>query len=310
MIAKSKRKSKAKRPRAAVRKSKTPRKTSRKKTTAKKAVIKKTTAKRTAAKKKTALKRPPPGPRTPRAPATKRAAKTARRPNSSLKAKPYYITTAISYPNGVPHIGHAYEAIATDAIARFMRLDGRDVFFLTGTDEHGIKMLQTANREGVTPRELADRNVKLFREMVKRLNCSNDDFIRTTEPRHHRSSAAIWERMVKAGDIYLSKYSGWDSVRDEAYYDVSETRLDDKGQRAGPQNSPAEWVGEENYFFKLSAYQQKLLDLYARVPDFVLPRERLNEVASFVKGALKALSPLRANFVLRIPVPPDPKDVT
>src|SRR6266850_2368784 len=220
-----------------------------------------------------------------------------------MSAKPrYYITTAISYPNGVPHIGHAYEAIATDAIARFMRLDGYDVFFLTGTDEHGIKMLQTANREGVTPRELADRNVKLFQEMVKRLNCSNDDFIRTTEPRHHRSSAAIWERMVEAGDIYLDKYAGWYSVRDEAYYDEKETRLDDKGQRLGPQGTPVEWVEEESYFFKLSAYQQKLLDLYARVPDFVLPRERLNEVASFVKGGLKDLSLSRTTFTWGIPV--------
>src|SRR6266850_2499027 len=227
-----------------------------------------------------------------------------------MSAKPrYYITTAIAYPNGVPHIGHAYEAIATDAIARFMRLDGRDVFFLTGTDEHGIKMLQTANREGVTPRELADRNVKLFQEMVKRLNCSNDDFIRTTEPRHHRSSAAIWERLVEAGDIYLDKYAGWYSVRDEAYYDEKETRLDDKGQRLGPQGTPVEWVEEESYFFKLSAYQQKLLDLYARVPDFVLPRERLNEVASFVKGGLKDLSLSRTTFTWGIPVPGDPKHI-
>jgi methionyl-tRNA synthetase len=137
----------------------------------------------------------------------------------------FYITTAISYPNGAPHIGHAYEAIATDAIARFMRLDGHDVYFLTGTDEHGIKMLQTANREGVAPRELADRNVSRFQAMVKRLECSNDDFIRTTEERHYRSSAAIWERMNKAGDIYLSKYAGWYSVRDEAYYADGETTV-------------------------------------------------------------------------------------
>src|ERR1700676_1367478 len=121
-----------------------------------------------------------------------------------MAAKPYYITTAIAYPNGAPHIGHAYEAIATDAIARFMRLDGYDVFFLTGTDEHGIKMLQTANREGVTPRDPADRHVQLFQGMVKRLNCPNDDYIRTTEPRHYLSSAAIWERMAKNGDIYQS----------------------------------------------------------------------------------------------------------
>src|SRR5262252_8954994 len=228
----------------------------------------------------------------------------------SAGGKPrYYVTTAIAYPNGVPHIGHAYEAIATDAIARFMRLDGYDVYFLTGTDEHGIKMLQTASKEGITPRELADRNVKLFQEMVRRLNCSNDAYIRTTEPRHYASSAAIWERMAKAGDIYLSKYSGWYSVRDEAYYDVSETTLDDKGQRIGPQGTPVEWVEEESYFFRLSAYQQKLIDLYERVPDFVLPRERLNEVASFVRGGLKDLSISRTTFTWGVPVPGDPKHV-
>ena len=151
-----------------------------------------------------------------------------------MPGKPYYITTAIAYPNGAPHIGHAYEAIATDAIARFMRLDGHDVFFLTGTDEHGIKMLQTAGREKLTPRELVERNVPRFQAMVKTFNCSNDDFIRTTEPRHYASSMAIWEKMQAAGDIYLDKYAGWYSVRDEAYYDESETRLDDKGAAARP----------------------------------------------------------------------------
>jgi methionyl-tRNA synthetase len=221
----------------------------------------------------------------------------------------YYVTTAIAYPNGAPHIGHAYEAIATDAIARFMRLDGHDVFFLTGSDEHGIKMLQTAAKEGVSPRELADRNVALFQEMVKRLNCSNDDYIRTTEPRHYKSSQAIWERMAQNGDIYLSKYSGWYSVRDEAYYAEDETRVDDKGQRLGPLGTPVEWVEEESYFFKLSAYRDKLLDLYTRVPDFVLPRERLNEVASFVRGGLKDLSVSRTTFTWGVPVPGDPKHV-
>src|SRR5882762_11825125 len=175
MIAKSKRKSKAKRPRPAVRKSKTPRKTARKKTTAKKAPIKKATAKRTAAGKKAAPKRAAPRPTTARAPETRRAAKTAQRPNSSLTAKPYYITTAISYPNGVPHIGHAYEAIATDAIARFQRLDGKDVFFLTGTDEHGLKMIQTAEAEKLPTLEVATRNALRFKEMDERLNISFDD---------------------------------------------------------------------------------------------------------------------------------------
>jgi methionyl-tRNA synthetase len=222
---------------------------------------------------------------------------------------PYYITTAIAYPNGAPHIGFAYELIATDAIARFKRLDGHDVFFLTGTDEHGIKMLQTASKEGITPRQLLDRTVPRFRELLDRLNCSNDAFIRTTEERHHRSSMAIWERMQKAGDIYLDKYSGWYSVRDEAYYDAGETTVDAKGQRFGPLGTPVEWVQEESYFFRLSAYQDKLLELYERQPDFVLPKERLNEVASFVRGGLRDLSLSRTTFDWGIPVPGDPKHI-
>jgi methionyl-tRNA synthetase len=219
----------------------------------------------------------------------------------------FYITTAISYPNGPPHIGHAYEAIATDAIARFMRLDGFDVYFLTGTDEHGQKMQQTAAREGLTARQLRDRNVPRFEAMVKLLNCSNDDFIHTTEERHHRASVAIWEKMAAAGDIYLDKYAGWYSVRDEAYYAENETHLNDQKQRiATKTGTPVEWVEEESYFFKLSAYQQKLLDLYERVPDFVLPKERLNEVASFVRGGLQDLSISRTTFDWGVKVPPDP----
>jgi methionyl-tRNA synthetase len=221
----------------------------------------------------------------------------------------FYITTAISYPNGAPHIGHAYEAIATDAIARFMRLDGYDVYFLTGTDEHGIKMLQTAGRDGITPRELTERNVPRFQAMVERLDCSNDDFIRTTEERHHRSSAAIWQLMDKAGDIYLSKYTGWYSVRDEAYYAEDETTVGEDKVRRAPSGTPVEWVEEESYFFRLSKYQQKLLDLYESVPDFVLPRERLNEVASFVRGGLKDLSISRTTFTWGIPVPGDPRHI-
>jgi methionyl-tRNA synthetase len=223
---------------------------------------------------------------------------------------PYYITTAISYPNGPPHIGHAYEVIATDAIARFKRLDGYDVFFLTGTDEHGQKMLQTAAKEGLTPRDILARNVPRFQAMAKKLNCSNDDFIRTTEERHYRASAAIWERMAANGDIYLSKYAGWYSVRDEAYYAEDETQLNEHKVRiATKTGTPVEWVEEESYFFKLSAYQQKLLDLYDKVPDFVLPRERLNEVASFVRGGLQDLSISRTTFDWGVPVPGDPKHV-
>jgi methionyl-tRNA synthetase len=190
-----------------------------------------------------------------------------------------------------------------------MRLDGYDVFFLTGTDEHGIKMLQTATKEKITPRELIDRTVPRFQAMVERLNCSNDDFIRTTEERHYRSSEAIWQRMEAAGDIYLDKYSGWYSVRDEAYYDEQETKLTEKGERVGPQGTPVEWVEEESYFFKLSAYQDKLLELYARHPDFVLPKERLNEVASFVKGGLRDLSISRTTFDWGVKVPGNAKHI-
>jgi methionyl-tRNA synthetase len=221
----------------------------------------------------------------------------------------YYLTTAIHYPNGPPHIGHAYEEIATDAIARFMRLDDYDVYFLTGTDEHGIKMLQTATKAQMTPRELIARTVPRFKDMVERLNCSNDDFIRTTETRHHRSSEAIWQRMEAAGDIYLDKYSGWYSVRDEAYYDEEETKLDEKGQRIGGQGTPVEWVEEESYFFRLAAYGQKLLDYYERHPDFVLPKERFNEVASFVRAGLRDLSISRTTFEWGIKVPGNPRHI-
>jgi methionyl-tRNA synthetase len=223
---------------------------------------------------------------------------------------PFYVTTAISYPNGPPHIGHAYEAIATDAIARFIRLDGYDVYFLTGTDEHGQKMQQTAAREGLTARQLRDRNVPRFEAMVKLLNCSNDDFIHTTEERHHRASQAIWQAMEKNGDIYLDKYAGWYSVRDEAYYAEGETHLNEQKQRiASKTGTPVEWVEEESYFFKLSSYQQKLLDLYERVPDFVLPKERLNEVASFVRSGLQDLSISRTTFDWGVKVPGNDKHI-
>jgi len=221
----------------------------------------------------------------------------------------YFITTAISYPNGVPHIGHAYELIATDAIARFKRLDGYNVFFLTGTDEHGMKMVQTASREGLGPRELVERNVPRFEAMTEKLACSNDQFIRTTEERHYRSSRAIWEKMRENGDIYLSKYAGWYSVRDEAFYAEGETSVGEDGVRRGPQGTPVEWVEEESYFFRLSAYQDKLLDLYARVPDFVQPRERLNEVVSFVKSGLQDLSVSRTTFDWGVKVPGDERHV-
>jgi methionyl-tRNA synthetase len=226
-----------------------------------------------------------------------------------MTAPKFYITTAISYPNGAPHIGHAYEALATDAIARFKRLDGYDVYFLTGTDEHGIKMVQTAGKQGITPRQLADKNVPLFEKMVKALNCSNDDFIRTTEARHRRACQDIWLRMQRAGDIYKDKYAGWYSVRDEAYYAEDETELRADGVRYGPQGTPVEWVEEESYFFRLSAYTDRLLKFYDQHPEFVGPVVRRNEVVSFVKGGLDDLSISRTTFNWGIPVPGDERHV-
>jgi methionyl-tRNA synthetase len=222
---------------------------------------------------------------------------------------PFYITTAISYPNDAPHIGHAYEAVATDALARFRRLQGRDVFFLTGTDEHGIKMLQTAKAQGITAAELADRNTPKFRDMVVALNCSNDDFITTREARHATATQELWRRMQEAGDIYLDKYAGWYSVRDEAYYDEGELKEGTDGKKLSPQGTPVEWVEEESYFFRLSAYQDKLLAHYRANPDFIGPDTRANEVTSFVRGGLQDLSISRTTFDWGIPVPGDPKHI-
>jgi methionyl-tRNA synthetase len=253
----------------------------------------------------------------PAAPVAKRAKPATPRAKPAVAAPPaaaaerdtYFITTPIFYPNGIPHIGHAYTAMVTDAIARFQRLDGFDVRFLTGTDEHGLKMQQTAVAEGLTPLALADRNSARFREMMTALNISYDDYIRTTEPRHERACQALWRAIEKNGDIYLGKYAGWYSVRQEAYFDEAETTVGADGIRREPLGSPVEWAEEETYFFRLSAYQDKLLALYADVPDFVLPRERLNEVASFVKGGLKDLSVSRTTFDWGIKVPDAPSHV-
>ncbi|WP_028749323.1 methionine--tRNA ligase [Rhizobium mesoamericanum] len=222
---------------------------------------------------------------------------------------PFYITTAISYPNGKPHIGHAYELIATDAMARYQRLDGKDVFFLTGTDEHGQKMQQTARAEGISAQELADRNSGAFQSMGQLLNASNDDFIRTTQERHHQTSQNIWNLMADSGDIYKDSYAGWYSVRDEAYYQANEIELRPDGVRYGPQGTPVEWVEEASYFFKLSEYQDKLLAHYEANPDFIGPAERRNEVISFVKSGLKDLSISRTTFDWGIKVPNDPDHV-
>ncbi len=221
----------------------------------------------------------------------------------------FYITTPIFYPNGVPHIGHAYTAIATDVLARFARLDGRDVFFLTGTDEHGQKMQQTAEKEGIKPIELADRNSAVFRRMVEALNCSNDDFIRTTEERHREACQEIWRRMEANSDIYLDTYGGWYSVRQEAYFDEKETTVGEDGVRREPLGSEVDWVEEESYFFRLSAYAERLLAHYEANPDFIGPAERRNEVISFVKGGLRDLSISRTTFDWGVPVPGNPDHV-
>ena len=220
----------------------------------------------------------------------------------------FYITTAISYPNGPPHIGHAYELIATDAVARYMRLAGRDVFFCTGTDEHGQKMLKTARDEGVEVSALADRNAEAFRRMGEALDSSADRFIRTTEAAHRKACQALWRAMEASGDIYKDTYNGWYSVRDEAYYGEDETEL--RGDvRIGPQGTPVEWVEEESYFFRLSAYQDRLLELYETNPVFVGPKGRRNEVVSFVKRGLRDLSMSRTTFDWGVPVPGDERHV-
>ena len=224
-------------------------------------------------------------------------------------AKPFYITTAISYPNGRPHIGHAYEAIAADAIARYHRLAGRDVFFMTGTDEHGLKMAQTARERGTTPKLLADEMSSYFREMDDRLNISYDRFIRTTEPAHHRASQALWEAMVARGDLYLGRYEGWYSVRDEAFYGEEELRDGEGSVRLSPHGTPVEWTVEESWFFRLSAYADRLLAYYAAHPDFIRPEGRRNEVVRFVEGGLADLSVSRTSFDWGVPVPDAPGHV-
>lgn len=226
-----------------------------------------------------------------------------------MPTETFYITTPIFYPNGAPHIGHAYTALATDTLARFQRLDGKDVLFLSGTDEHGIKMLQTATAQGITPLALADQNSQRFRDMETLLNVVPDDFIRTTEPRHHAASQSIWRRMQQNGDIYVGRYEGWYSVRQEAYFEESETTVGDDGVRREPLGSPVEWQVEESYFFKLSAYQDRLLAHYEAHPEFIGPAERRNEVMSFVRGGLRDLSISRTSFDWGIKVPGDERHI-
>ncbi|MFF0529177.1 methionine--tRNA ligase [Nocardia amikacinitolerans] len=229
---------------------------------------------------------------------------------SAAERPAFYITTAIAYPNGAPHIGHAYEYISADAIARFKRLDGYDVFFMTGTDEHGQKMQQAAAAEGIPVEELAARNSDVFEQLDKTLDVSYDRFIRTTDADHQAASIAIWERMLANGDIYLDNYSGWYSVRDEAFYTEEETTLLDDGSRVSTETkTPVEWTEESNYFFRLSKYQDRLLALYEEHPEFIAPATRRNEIVSYVKAGLKDLSISRTTFDWGVPVPDHPDHV-
>ncbi|MFI5719631.1 methionine--tRNA ligase [Nocardia sp. NPDC051750] len=229
---------------------------------------------------------------------------------SAVDRPAFYITTAIAYPNGAPHIGHAYEYISTDALARFKRLDGYDVFFLTGSDEHGQKMQQTAAAENISVEELAARNSDVFERMDKSLDVSFDRFIRTTDADHQQACIAIWQRMLDTGDIYLDNYSGWYSVRDEAFYTEEETTLLDDGSRISTETkTPVTWTEESNFFFRLSAYQDKLLALYDEHPEFIAPATRRNEIVSYVKAGLKDLSISRTTFDWGIPVPEHPDHV-
>lgn len=214
--------------------------------------------------------------------------------------KNFYITTPIYYVNDKPHIGHAYTSIACDVLARFKRLDGYNVKFLTGTDEHGQKVEKSAIAANLSPQEFTDMVSQHFRDLTERLNLSNDDFIRTTEPRHIKSAQAIWNRLMESGDIYLGSYAGWYSVRDEAFYAESEL-VDGKA----PTGAPVEWVEEPSYFFKLSKWGEPLLKFYEENPDFILPESRRNEVISFIKGGLQDLSISRTTFKWGIPVPGD-----
>lgn len=217
--------------------------------------------------------------------------------------EPFYITTAISYPNGKPHIGHAYEAIAADVIARFQRAMGRDVRFQTGTDEHGLKMMQKARDLGITPKQLSDEMSSYFIAMCDELNVSYDVFLRTTEDRHHAASQELWRRLEANGDLYLDRYEGWYSVRDEAFYDESELVAGQGGEKLSPQGTPVEWTVEESWFFRLSKYAEPLLQLYNSQPRFIQPDGRRNEVMRFVEGGLRDLSVSRTSFDWGVKVP-------
>ena len=223
--------------------------------------------------------------------------------------KNFYITTPIYYPSGNPHMGHAYSSIVADVFARFKRLEGKNVFFLTGTDEHGLKIQREAEKNDKDIKVFCDEVSSKFRDLTKMLNLSTDDFIRTTEKRHHDSVKAIWTKLVESGDIYLSKYSGWYSVSDEAYYTEDEILTDGKKKIAKSSGSTVDWLEEESYFFKLSAWQDKLLDHYKQNPNFISPKSRNNEITQFVKSGLNDLSVSRTSFKWGVKVPNNDKHI-
>ena len=226
-----------------------------------------------------------------------------------MNNKNFYITTPIYYPSGKPHMGHAYSSIIADVIARFKKLEGYQVYFLTGTDEHGLKIQREAEKNNKDPKKFCDELSKKFNDLTKTLNLSNNDFIRTTEQRHYKSVEDLWNKLVKSGDIYLDKYKGWYSVSDEAYYEIDEIEEKDGSKHSKLSGSKVEWVEEESYFFKLSAWSKKLLNHYKSNPNFILPVSRKNEVVKFVEKGLKDLSVSRTSFSWGIPVPKNQKHV-
>ena len=223
--------------------------------------------------------------------------------------KNFYITTPIYYPSGKPHMGHAYSSIIADFFARFKSIDDYNVHFLTGTDEHGLKIQRSAEKAGKKPKEFCDQISQTFKDLSKTLNLSNTDFIRTTEDRHKKTVQHLWSLLEKNDDIYLSNYSGWYSVSDEAFYNEDEIEEIEGKKIAKSSKSTVEWIEEESYFFRLSKWQKPLLEFYENNPDFILPESRKNEVISFVKSGLKDLSVSRKTFTWGIPVPNNDKHI-
>ena len=220
----------------------------------------------------------------------------------------FYITTPIYYINDLPHIGHAYTTIACDIISRYNKLQGKDVYFLSGTDEHGQKVEKAAINKSLDPQDFADKMSKNFKDLINFLNCETNDFIRTTEARHKKAVQALWNKLLDNNQIYLSNYEGWYSVRDEAFYSEKEI-TNHNGKKIAPTGAEVEWVKEESYFFKLSEWKDKLIKFYNQNPKAILPKSRFNEVVSFIKSGLKDLSISRTTFDWGIPVPNNDKHV-